>query len=104
MTAPYARCAKCDRDLYPRLARRTEEGWACADHFCRDCHEVLGAKNTSGYCRRCYDRRRKAEQLPVTPKPAKRPCARCGITARSDSGICADCSDVLGAEVARWVA
>ena len=24
-------CAKCARDLYPRLARRTEEGWACAD-------------------------------------------------------------------------
>ena len=35
MTAPWARCAKCDRDLYPRLARRTEEGWACANrHSC----------------------------------------------------------------------
>jgi len=31
MTAPWATCARCDADLYPRLARRTDEGWACAE-------------------------------------------------------------------------
>lgn len=33
MSKPWARCARCEADLYPRLARRTEEGWACADRL-----------------------------------------------------------------------
>lgn len=30
MSDAWARCCRCEADLYPRLARRTEEGWACA--------------------------------------------------------------------------
>jgi len=30
MTAPWATCCRCDADLYPRLARRSEWGWTCA--------------------------------------------------------------------------
>ncbi len=31
MTPPWATCHRCERDLYPRLARPSEVGWICAD-------------------------------------------------------------------------
>ena len=31
MTPDWATCARCSHPLYPRLARRTDDGYACAD-------------------------------------------------------------------------
>lgn len=64
MTPAWAHCATCTQPLYPRTARRSEEGWvhtrcpkrlagatntcircglACRYRLCRDCSEVTRA-------------------------------------------------------------
>lgn len=45
MTPAWANCPACQQPLYPRTARRTDDGWACADG------------------RACYRRKRTADRL-----------------------------------------
>lgn len=33
MTPAWAHCPTCTQPLYPRTARRSEEGWVCADRM-----------------------------------------------------------------------
>lgn len=113
MTPPWATCARCDIDLYPRLARRADDGWVHKEcpRFCGDCGTEIGCKVTSGLCRSCYERRRirskphygrKRGQPAFNKEP--RPCSRCGISTRRKDRLCRDCCDVLGTEIERWAA
>lgn len=114
MTAPHTQCPKCHRDLYPHLARRTDEGWvhSACPRACTDCGEEIGPKATSGLCRRCYEyrRRHRPDRGRGRRTPAAesihdpRPCTRCGISTKAKVGLCRDCRDVLGDEAERWAA
>lgn len=95
-------CPRCPTPLHVGTARPTPIGYVHTTCRCGECGTNLPRGNTTGYCRRCYDRVLRAGRIP-TKIPRRHVCVRCGVAA---DGLCDDCWDVtrdLG-EAGRWVA
>ncbi len=109
-TAPGLTCARCERDLYPGLAHRTNDGWTHPNHCptptCKQCNNPISRMSRTGICRTCYDLNRRTNAKRIQIRERRRPCNRCGLPTTNKTRLCTDCRAVtkqLG-EQETWVA